>query len=234
MTIQIFGIILAAGNSSRLGFPKQNVVLSGGTTALAHSSKQMLLAGVSHQTVVLGGNSCEVIQKNRALFLGSQGNSCESTVQYKICENWQNGMAESLLCAFEGFKNEVFQNENNYFMVTLCDNPSITVSFLNHFIESFFAFQKKSSKNCIATTVLNALGQQTTQPPILLSASFALVLKKEIENNTLNKLKIKGFLQTAMLAFNANCLTVPFNEEWFDLDTPTDVKQAQVFFGRRL
>lgn len=109
-------IILAAGESKRLGQPKQNLVFNG-HTLLERAVKSAQLSGCSPVVVVLGANSDQI------------NPVAGTTTLYN--KAWDEGMASSIRIAI----NEISKNASvNNVIMLLCDQPFVSTELLNSMI----------------------------------------------------------------------------------------------------
>jgi molybdenum cofactor cytidylyltransferase len=109
-------VILAAGNSSRLGSPKQLLSWQG-STLLRHSAEAALDAGCGPVMVVTGAKNEEVNEAVKGLAV-------------EIVENveWEEGMASSLRVGLRQMLEKHPETDGIIFMV--CDQPFVTKSVL--------------------------------------------------------------------------------------------------------
>jgi len=110
-------IILAAGSSSRLGSPKQNLVYKGKT--LLQRAVETAEASICDRIVVV---------------LGANGDSIRPTLdgyQIRIAQNndWQQGMASSIKTGVEALQNRNPGIQSVILM--LCDQPFVDTWLLN-------------------------------------------------------------------------------------------------------
>jgi len=131
-------LILAAGESNRLGAPKQNLPYRN-TTLLNHIREQLSLYLVERTFIVLGAYAKNIIET-------SQLDSSEF-IEY---EGWNEGMGSSLAFACS----KIF-SENNYdgILITLSDLPLIKKSDYRTMLELF-----KTESDIVATKAKNTLG----------------------------------------------------------------------------
>lgn len=110
-------VLLAAGNSSRMGSPKQSLNI-GGQTLLSHAVHCALTSQIPNVVVVLGahlGETQHLIQDKRIITV--------------VNTNWQQGMGSSLKL---GLNKAIDINpllEGALIMV--CDQPKISVTHIN-------------------------------------------------------------------------------------------------------
>ncbi len=129
-------IILAAGQSKRLGFSKQLVQYQGDT--LLNNSINLAKKITKNITVVLGANFKEIhktiLEPHKINILFNQ--------------NWETGMASSIKLAIEFHKNE------EKIIIMLCDQYLLNVDILNNILKK----EKQSSKPIIACEYAGHLG----------------------------------------------------------------------------
>ena len=119
------GVILAAGGSQRLGFPKQLVSVNG-MPFVCHSATQMLSAGLQQVVIVLGGYAQQVEE-----VLTNHGCTGIETIYNK---DWATGQSSSLACGLR----YVSRNYPHCYqaVVGLCDQPLIKASHLRKLIDA--------------------------------------------------------------------------------------------------
>ncbi|KQM38758.1 NTP transferase domain-containing protein [Chryseobacterium sp. Leaf201] len=139
-------IILAAGNSSRLGQPKQLLDYQG-KTLLRHTVEKAL--AVSSRVIVITGSENSGIEKETGSAL---------TVQN---ENWQEGMASSIHKGLNEML--VIYPETENILITVCDQPHINASVFSELIEK----RHSSGKGIMASHYSGTLGT-----PVLFSRSY--------------------------------------------------------------
>lgn len=117
----IGAIILAAGSSSRMGEPKQLLTL-GGQPLLLRVVETVLASSAWPVVVVLGANAPAI----RPLLARQPVLVAENSA-------WIEGMASSLRTGIATLQQ--FSRRIDAALVTLCDQPALTVETLNRLIE---------------------------------------------------------------------------------------------------
>lgn len=136
-----FGVILlAAGQSSRLGQPKQLLSFAG-NTLLKHTF-QIAKASAAHKVVVVLGANAETIQKE----IGA------ADINLVLNKNWHEGMASSIRYGLEALV-EIDPNVNGVILM-VCDQPHVTSALLNNIIMA----HHKTKKPIIACSYENTYG----------------------------------------------------------------------------
>lgn len=120
---KIGGILLAAGGSSRLGRPKQ-LISYRGKTLIRHSAIALIGAGCSPVVVVLGGE-----------VEGSKAELHDLDAEIALNTDWQSGMSSSIVCGIQRLIK--IEPQIDAVLITLCDQPDITATFLTRFIERY-------------------------------------------------------------------------------------------------
>jgi molybdenum cofactor cytidylyltransferase len=132
-------IILAAGESSRLGFPKQTLLYKG-KTLLELAIEAGLKSKCSTVTVVLGANA-------EAIETGIK--------QYRIHvihnSDWAKGMASSIKSAIAHTQKD---KDMDSVVIMLCDQPFVT----NAIIDNLLYKQQETGKKIIASTYNDTVG----------------------------------------------------------------------------
>jgi molybdenum cofactor cytidylyltransferase len=123
-------IILAAGSSSRLGKPKQNLIF-GGQTLLQRAIETAQDSGSRPTIVVLGANA-EVIRPTIE----------DKSVHIIHNHDWEEGMASSIRIAISEL-HKIEPNADSVILM-LCDQPFASTAILNQLIQS------KSKKGIVA------------------------------------------------------------------------------------
>jgi molybdenum cofactor cytidylyltransferase len=133
-------IILAAGNSSRLGKPKQLLPFNG-KNLLQHSIDIAVESGLGPVLVVLGANY-EMIQ-----------NEIQSQAVTVIVNNdWQEGMSTSIRCGINALSATFPAVDGALFMV--CDQPYVSTFLLQEIIET----QHKTRQPIVASSYAQTVG----------------------------------------------------------------------------
>ncbi len=129
-------IILAAGESSRLGQPKQNLLFKG-QTLLQRAVEAGLQSASAIIYVVLGANSGSIIPVAGAVILHNN--------------EWRTGMSSSIKKAMK----EVDNNPSvDSAIIMLCDQPFVTSEILNALINK----QTETCKPIVASKYNAAIG----------------------------------------------------------------------------
>nr|WP_294942774.1 nucleotidyltransferase family protein [uncultured Mucilaginibacter sp.] len=130
-------IILAAGESKRLGQPKQNMLFRG-KTLLQHAIDAALNSGCCPVIVVLGGNADQI----------SIASHPEITVLQN--HNWQEGMASSIRLAVD----ELIKHQADNAIIMLCDQPFIDACLISSLLQT----KQHTGKPIVACHYNDALG----------------------------------------------------------------------------
>lgn len=133
-------IILAAGESKRLGTIKQNLPWKK-TTLLGHAIEQGISSIADVVIVVLGSNAETILNGIDQTKITIINNS-----------NWQEGMGTSIACAMHYLhKNSLYFDA---VLIALADQPLIKETHFNNLIYSFF----NNDKNIICTQINRKAG----------------------------------------------------------------------------
>jgi CTP:molybdopterin cytidylyltransferase MocA len=116
--VSIAAVVLAAGASTRLGEPKQLVVL-GGETLLERAVRVAREAGCQPLVVVVGAEHVKML-----------GNSVMGDVVTVINDKWQEGMASSIRLGVREL--EVAAKDAEGVLLMTCDQPAVTAKHLFH------------------------------------------------------------------------------------------------------
>jgi molybdenum cofactor cytidylyltransferase len=144
-------IILAAGESSRLGKPKQNLVFEG-QTLLQRAVESGKGSGCETIIVVLGANSDKITPVPG------------TTTLYNA--DWKEGMASSIRAAIAEINNDASIDKA---IIMLCDQPFVNAALLNTLINK----QIETSKPIVAC----AYGGTTGVPVLFARSLFGELLK---------------------------------------------------------
>jgi molybdenum cofactor cytidylyltransferase len=138
-------IILAAGESSRLGQPKQNLLFNG-QTLLQRTVNSAQQSKCKPVIVVLGANN-DAITIPRGV-----------TVLYN--KDWREGMASSIRTAISEINKDISVDKT---IIMLCDQPFVSTELLNILIDK----QTETSKLIVASAYSG-----TTGAPVLFARSL--------------------------------------------------------------
>ncbi len=135
---KIVALILAAGESSRLGMPKQNLKY-GNSTLLNHIKEHLTLNIVVQTFIVLGAYADDIIEMSKL--------EESEVIKFKA---WKEGMGSSLAFACS----KIF-NKNDYdgILITLSDLPLVDADNYQKMIDLF-----QSEYDIVATKANNSLG----------------------------------------------------------------------------
>lgn len=121
-------ILLAAGSSSRMGKPKQ--LLPWGETTLIEYQVKNILATGNPVNIILGNRAGKIIPFIKEL-----------PVKYTINEAWEKGMGTSIASGIEYV--EQHHPDSDGVLITLTDQPLVTVSHLKKLLSTFKAGNKQ-------------------------------------------------------------------------------------------
>jgi molybdenum cofactor cytidylyltransferase len=133
-------LIIAAGQSKRLGSPKQLLVFEGET--LINRQIRIITGAVSMPVyLVLGAHAISI-----------RSQLSNSAVSVVMNENWEEGMASSIRVGID-----VIMNKNpsiDGVMIVVCDQPFLDASIL----QSIFSLQKSSLQSIVACSYDGIIG----------------------------------------------------------------------------
>ncbi|MCH7399234.1 nucleotidyltransferase family protein [Belliella sp. DSM 107340] len=132
-------VILAAGNSSRLGIAKQLLEFNG-INLLQNAINVGKESSADHVVIVLGAKMDEI--KSQIDF---------SSIYVSVNEYWENGMASSMQVGLKKL-NEIAKLDQ--VIIMLCDQPFVN----SKLIDSMINLQSHSEKNIIACKYGDTLG----------------------------------------------------------------------------
>ncbi|MBB6237260.1 molybdenum cofactor cytidylyltransferase [Pedobacter sp. AK013] len=183
-------IILAAGNSSRLGRPKQLLNYKG-KTLLQGVINEALETNCEPVIVVLGANAKEISSQHQ-----------NDQINFVINENWENGMASSIVAGLSTLIKNNSKIES--IIIAVADQAFIKMSNFNNLIEK----QKETGKNIIASAYDETMGT-----PVLFKKDYFEVL-----------LSLKGAegAKNILKQYPLDLETVAFEHGGIDIDTETD------------
>jgi molybdenum cofactor cytidylyltransferase len=194
-TTNIGVILLAAGESSRLGRPKQLLTYEG-KTLLQHSLQVARESKALPIVVVLGAHA-DIIKREI------------DGVNVQVVQNkdWQEGMASSIRCGINTFKQISPSAEGVIIMV--CDQPYISAFLLIELIKA----HQKTGKPIVASSFQNTFG-----PPVFFHNTFF---------NELLELKGDVGAKTIIHQHTDAVEVIPFPEGIYDVDTEADYERIK-------
>ncbi len=183
-------ILLAAGESARLGAPKQLLIFEGET--LLRRSVRIALA-VSDKVVVVFGAKIELMRREIE----------DLPVQMAKNENWQTGMSGSLKIALE----KLLESHENLagVLILVCDQPYVDEQLLAEIIAKF------TNTDCLiaACEYQNTLGV----PALFAAELFPKMLALDSRSGA--KYLIKKYQsQTAAVPFPAGAFDIDTPEDY--------------------
>ena len=143
---QVVAIIAAAGSSSRLGQPKQLLIIEG-EPMLQRAARIASEAGASPVFVVLGAHR-QLIERQVDL----------ASAKVIINEAWGEGMASSIRMGMEALTTDA--PEASGVLLMICDQPRVTAEHLRRMLEAF----SRSTENAVASVYANRLGTPAIFP----------------------------------------------------------------------
>jgi molybdenum cofactor cytidylyltransferase len=133
-------IILAAGNSSRMGKPKQLLNYKG-KTLLQTVIDETLKTDCKPIIVVLGANAEEIASKHN-----------NDQIHFVINESWENGMASGIAAGLSSVIDNNIEIES--VIIAVSDQVFIKMTNFSHLIEK----QNETGKNIVASKYAETIG----------------------------------------------------------------------------
>jgi molybdenum cofactor cytidylyltransferase len=205
-------IILAAGDSSRLGRPKQ-LLPFGGKTLLAHIVDEALETTLGPVVVVTGASATEVKEslKDRLVTVTHNPNRlvtvAPSLHRLVIANNprWKEGMASGIVAGLAELLS--VQPDSRGVIVAVCDQPHLSSALLEEIMEQFEA----SGRNLVACSYGGTLGT-----PVLFGSRYF---------DALSALSGAEGAKKLLKAYPDDVAEVPFPGGEVDIDTEEDIKK---------
>jgi molybdenum cofactor cytidylyltransferase len=187
-------VIVAAGESKRLGTPKQLLPYQGGTLL------NRLIANLKQATdfpifLILGASSEKIIKEISA-----------TDFSITINENWQEGMASSIRLGIQVAQKNVPNLEG--IMLVVCDQPFIAVAN----IQALIKLQKNSNLPIAASYYANILGT----PALFHKSVFPDLLKLSGDVGAKNIIQQRG-TEVAKLHFEEGLVDIDTPEDYQQL-----------------
>ncbi len=188
--------MLAAGASTRLGYPKQLVTI-GGKSLIRHGAEVAIASGCAPVGIVLGAYA-DLIKPHL------------SDLKCHIFDNnaWATGMASSIRCGLRNM--QAITPDLDAIVLMVCDQPFVSVPLIHQLV----AHRAPSTYLIVASEYAGVLGVPARFHRTLFPALEALH----------GDVGAKAIIQH----HRAQCLSIPFTEGRFDLDTPADQEHLLV------
>ena len=202
---KIGAVILAAGESSRFGQPKQLLSFRGKTLVrtVIDAARE---AGCSPVVVVIGSNS-EKVQHELA-------HADVVNVQNK---NWQRGIGSSIRIGVQALINQMPDVEA--ILLLVCDQPAVN----GQFIERLIATREATKKNIVAASYANTVGV----PAIFDRSLFKELLALGNEGGA-KSIILQNPERVAPFAFPEGAIDIDTWKDWKALD---ETKSSQTKRG---
>lgn len=136
----VVAILLAAGNSSRMGQPKQQLLIDG--EPLLRRMVLELVQSKVDSTVVVLGSDAEIHKKLIE----------DLPVEVIIHNQWSNGMGSSLKKGLNHCK-EMYKNLDAV-LIAVCDQPRLTAEHINNLLQTYH----HTSKPVVASSYSGTMG----------------------------------------------------------------------------
>lgn len=186
-------LILAAGNSSRLGQPKQLLQFKG-KSLLSNVVSQAL--EIAQAVVIVTGSKNDEI--------GNEIHDLKALATEN--PNWQEGMGSSINSGLKKLLDNFPTIEN--VIISVCDQPFIEASIFSELISK----QKDSQKNIVASAYSNTLGT-----PVLFTKKYFPDLIALSGNEGAKKLLDKFKEDVAQISFEKGAIDIDTIEDYEQL-----------------
>lgn len=187
-------LILAAGNSSRLGEPKQLLTYKN-NSLLANVVGQASLISETKILVVTGAKK-ELIQP---ILVGMN-------VEFIENPQWETGMGSSIAVGTTAILENCSSLES--IIITVCDQPHVSASTFHSLIEAF----NKENKGMVASRYENTFGT-----PVLFGATYFDVLKELKGHEGAKKILQQNLSDTIYIDFPRGIVDIDTKEDYQNL-----------------
>lgn len=164
-------IIIAAGSSSRLGQPKQNLIYQN-KTLLQRTIEAVLASNCKPVLVILGANA-QLIRPSIQ----------QPDIKIMDNPNWADGMASSIKIGITALECE---SDVNNALILLCDQPFVDTGLITHIMSK----QQETGKSIIACSYNNTFGVPVLFGKVLFPELLSLTenegAKKLLKNHPLD------------------------------------------------
>jgi molybdenum cofactor cytidylyltransferase len=192
-------IVLAAGDSSRMGEPKQLLPFEG-ETLLGRAVRAALESACRPVVVVLGFDADalrEEIEEMDALVFFNRA--------------WAEGMSSSIRCGLQAVKGSAPAIEAVILM--LCDQPFVTSSVIRRLVDAYH-----ENQSLLVASAYEAAGETTLGVPALFSRALF---------SELMELRGAEGAKRIIMRHRAKAAIIAVPEAAFDVDTPDDYRALQ-------
>ena len=193
-------IILAAGQSRRMGKPKQ-LLNYAGQSLLARSIAVARQSEGASVTVVIGANACAMCR-----------NIEDREVPMVFNYNWREGLSSSIRVGITALERE-FKGSVDAAVLMLCDQPFVSSFTINRLIRVF-----RESALPVVASQFDSNGRTHVGVPALFSKSVFSELKT---------LSGPGGAKRVIKQHSFECAIVNAPEAAFDVDTPQDYSRMR-------
>lgn len=187
-------IILAAGNSSRLGSPKQLLSYEG-ETLLERVSSEALKTSCRPIIVVLGAYAEEIEVKHS-----------HSYITYIVNQRWKNGMASSIIEGLSALRN--LQKDIENVIIAVSDQVFVNAKIFESLVEK----QVSSKKGIISCTYAKTIGT-----PTLFNKKYFEQLLSLSGTNGAKKILSKNMDDTATIPFDMGYIDIDTIKDYNNL-----------------
>lgn len=188
-------LIMAAGNSSRFGSPKQLLKWKN-SNLLQHAIETANESNVSKVFVVLGANYDQILEMIDT-----------SSVEVVRNPSWKNGLGNSIAFGVNSVIQEVPKTEG--ILIMLADQPLIDSDYLNGMIDKF----KEGKNQIISTTYKN---NKQGVPVIFDKAFFNELIQLNNDDGAKQVIK-KHMANVVAVKHDNNCVDIDTFEDYENL-----------------
>ncbi len=202
--MRVGALVLAAGESSRLGTPKQLLPDADGTPLVSAVVHALHAAGCDPIVVVLGAYADEVVL---ALIEDA------TTVHFVPNRSWREGMGSSIRAGIAAMSTHGMMEDVAGVVVAACDMPTADRAHFSALRDAFVTGASGDVSVRVASEYASPDGARTTRgiPAVIPRRDWPQLLTLTGDRGA------KGMFETS------DTLTVPLARGSFDLDTPADV-----------